>query len=90
MNKVDNLELLEFSLSNPEPVLDDFYLKKGLALHQPLHFCFKLTTCVSRQTEKVYLINTKSIIKNYRPPLKARMAFGDKVRLSDLTMLGLP
>lgn len=29
MNKIDNIELLEFSLNNPEPVLDDFYLKKG-------------------------------------------------------------
>lgn len=29
MNKIDNLELFDFSLNNPEPILDDSYLKKG-------------------------------------------------------------
>mgnify|MGYP003394146616 CR=1 FL=1 len=29
MNKIDNIELLSFSLNNPEPILDDYYIKKG-------------------------------------------------------------
>ncbi len=29
MNKINNLELFDFSLNNPEPILDDYYLKKG-------------------------------------------------------------
>lgn len=29
MPKIDNLKLLEFSLNNPEPIIDEFYLKNG-------------------------------------------------------------
>ncbi len=29
MKSVDNLKLLDFSLNNPEPIIDDFYLKNG-------------------------------------------------------------
>ena len=29
MKEIDNIKLFDFSLNNPEPIIDEFYLKKG-------------------------------------------------------------